>query len=72
MERGENMLFKVDRKAVLMRLVELDLNQKKLAHKAGSTPQSISNIMIGRAARAMTIAKIAKALDMPMENLIKA
>lgn len=72
MERGENMLFKVDRKAVLMRLVELDLNQKKLAHKAGITPQSISNIMIGRAARAMTIAKIAKALDMPMENLIKA
>ena len=72
MERGENMLFKVDRKAVLMRLVELDLNQKKLAHKAGITPQSISNIMIGRAAKAMTIAKIAKALDMPMENLIKA
>ena len=72
MERGENMLFKVDRKAVLMRLVELDLNQKKLAHKAGITPQSISNIMIGRAARAMTIAKIAKALDMPMETLIKA
>ena len=72
MERGENMLFKVDRKAVLMRLVELDLNQKKLAHKAGITPQSISNIMIGRAARAMTIAKIAKALDIPMENLIKA
>ena len=72
MERGENMLFKVDGKAVLMRLVELDLNQKKLAHKAGITPQSISNIMIGRAARAMTIAKIAKALDMPMENLIKA
>ena len=72
MERGENMLFKVDRKAVLMRLVELDLNQKKLAHKAGITPQSISNIMIGRAARAMTIAKIAKALDMPMENLIKS
>ena len=72
MERGENMLLKVDRKAVLMRLVELDLNQKKLAHKAGITPQSISNIMIGRAARAMTIAKIAKALDMPMENLIKA
>lgn len=66
------MLFKVDRKAVLMRLVELDLNQKKLAHKAGITPQSILNIMIGRAARAMTIAKIAKALDMPMENLIKA
>ena len=66
------MLFKVDRKAVLMRLVELDLNQKKLAHKAGITPQSISNIMIGRAARAMTIAKIAKALDMPMETLIKA
>ena len=72
MERGENMLFKVDRKAVLMRLVELDLNQKKLAHKAGITPQSISNIMIGRAARAVTIAKIAKALDVPMENLIKA
>ena len=72
MERGENMLFKVDRKAVLMRLVELDLNQKKLAHKAGITPQSISNIMIGRAARAMTIAKIAKALDMHMKNLIKA
>lgn len=72
MERGENMLLKVDRKAVLMRLVELDLNQKKLAHKAGITPQSISNIMIGRAARTMTIAKIAKALDVPMENLIKA
>lgn len=54
-------------RAVRMRLAALDMDQKALAQKVGTTPAYISIIIYGERNSPKMIKRICEALDMPVK-----
>lgn len=55
-------------RAVRMRLVALDMDQKSLAQKIGTTPAYISIIINGKRNSPTMVLRICEALDMPVKT----
>ena len=60
-------------KSIVMRvkMAELGLSQAELSNKTGLSRQSISTILCRGSGSPVNIGKIAKALDIPIETIIK-
>lgn len=59
-------------KAISIRLVELDRNKKWLANSTGLAPCAISRYCVGESIpTALSIAKLSRALDISVNELIK-
>ena len=63
--------MKLDVKKVLLRMAYLNLNQQRLAERAGVSRQTISSVMNGRNCRPELLGKIAKALEVNPEEIIE-
>lgn len=66
-------MVSLDYTAIMMRMVELDLNQKELAKRMGVTPAFICSIMRQRRpnSRIATASKFAKALNISLTDILK-
>lgn len=63
--------MKVNRKKLQLAMANACLNSKDLAVKAEMPRPTLNNAITGRSVRPATIGKIAKALDVPVEQIIE-
>lgn len=64
--------MKLDLKAIRIEMARKDINQKELAEISGLRRATICNVMCGKSNGSIkTWGKIAKALDIPVAELIK-
>ena len=61
--------MRLDRKKILVAMLDADLNQKQLAELAGVSRATINNISCGRSCSTKTAYNIAKALKVDVEEL---
>lgn len=62
--------MRIDRKKLLLKMLDIDLNVQNLASKSGVSRVTISNIKCGKSCSNETASKIAKALGCKVEDLI--
>jgi putative transcriptional regulator len=62
--------MRINRKAMICIMLEKNMNVNGLAQKSGISRSTISSIKHGKSCTDSTVGKIAKALDVPVENLI--
>lgn len=63
--------MKVNRKKLQLAMANACLNSEDLAVKAEMPRPTLNNAITGRSVRPATIGKIAKALDVPVEQIIE-
>lgn len=63
--------MRIDRKKLVMAMMERDLNQKELAKKAGVSRVTVNGIKNGRGCCYETGVALAKALGMPLDDLLE-
>jgi len=64
--------MKIDREKVLLKMAKLMFTQTDLAGKAQISRQTLSSVMNGRSCRPELLGKIAKALQLEPEEIIKS
>lgn len=64
--------MKLNKKILLCAMVEADMNNQKLSQKTGISVNQISNIRQGRGSTYDTACKIAKALNISVNDLIES
>lgn len=68
-ERGG--IMRIDRKKLVVAMLDCNLNQKQLAELAGISRMTVNGIKNGRSCSQHTGEHIAKALNLPLEKLIE-
>lgn len=63
--------MRVNRKKLVLAMLEKDINQKQLAEISGVSRVTIGAIKSGKSCADQTAYKIAKALEMPLEKLVE-
>lgn len=63
--------MRVKPEIIKIALIQRQLTQKELAEHCGISRQTINGICCGRSCRSETIEKVADALGVPVEKLIK-
>ncbi len=61
--------MRINRKKLLIAMLEADLNQKQLAELVGVSRATINNISCGRSCSNKTAYNVAKALNMKIDDL---
>ena len=64
--------MQLKRKAFLIAMAKKEFNGNQVAQAAGLTPTCISAVKCGKTCRAATAMKIAKALDVKLEDIFEA
>ncbi len=64
--------MKINKKNLICAMVKADLNNQTLSGKAGVSVTQISNIRSGKGTTYDTALKLAKALDVPVNDLIES
>ena len=62
--------MRINRKTLVCLMLEKDMNINQLAEKSGISRGTISSIKSGKSCTDSTVGKIAKALNVPVEQLI--
>ena len=62
--------MRINKKNLLCAMVNADMNNQKLSQETGISVNQISNIRQGRGSTYDTACKIAKALNVPVQELI--
>ena len=62
--------MKINKRKVQLRMAKLGINQPQLAERAGTTKQTITNLMKGKGCKPETFGRIAKALEVEPEDII--
>lgn len=63
--------MRIDRKKLIMAMVDRNQTALQLAEKSGVSRVTISGVKCGKSCSKTTAEKIAKALNVPVENLIE-
>jgi len=63
--------MRIDRKKLLITMLDQDKNVLQLAEKSGVSRVTISNVKCGKSCSADTVKKIANALNAPVESLVE-
>lgn len=63
--------MRLNKKAVMLKMAKLGLDQKKLAERAGVSRTTMSYVMNGRECRPELLGRIAKALETEPEEIIE-
>ena len=63
--------MRIDRKKLVMAMLDCNLNQKQLAELAGISRATVNGVKNGRSCSQYTGESIAKALKLPIEKLIE-
>lgn len=61
--------MRINRKKLLIAMLEANLNQKQLAELVGVSRATINNISCGRSCSSKTAYNVAKALNMKIDDL---
>jgi len=64
--------MKINKQTLLCAMVKADMNNQKLSEKTGVSVNQISNIRQGRGSSYDTALKLAKALDVSVNELIES
>lgn len=62
--------MRINRKTLVCLMLEKDMNVNQLAVKSGISRGTISSVKNGKSCTDLTVGKIAKALKVPVEQLI--
>lgn len=63
--------MRIDRKKLVLTMMDKNQNVLQLAEKSGVSRVTISGVKCGKSCSKTTAEKIAKALNVPVENLIE-
>lgn len=63
--------MRIDRKKLILAMLDRNQNVLQLAEKSGISRVTISGVKCGKSCSKATAEKIAKALNVPVENLIE-
>ncbi|MGI5852606.1 MAG: helix-turn-helix domain-containing protein [Caldicoprobacterales bacterium] len=63
--------MRIDRKKLAVKMIDKDLNVIQLSELSGLSRATISNVRCGKSCSKETVRKIAKALEVEIEDLIE-
>ena len=63
--------MQIDKKTIRHIMIDRDIGQKELAARSGISRTVINNVCCGRSCTSTAAFKIAEALNVPLESLVK-